>query len=371
MEITRKRVLRVIQQPSCLITAGKRRMEEAHQRWRDYRAYAPPPRYITLFLTNRCNLRCRMCAQFGESGKSYELAHEQLPKDVVMRLVEELSPYGTHISLMGGEPSLYQGWLDIVHRIKAQGLTCDIITNGTLLKRDAEQIVKSGLDTVNVSLDGPEEIHDRIRGVPGTFAKVVGGLDYLLELRGDQPTPRVVLFYTITRHNYSGLVEFAQWAKQRHLDGIIYFHLRFFEPGDYQENALMMQAFFGGRADCQEGFVFDPGHIDTDVLIDQIQTLRSTQWGFNVQVQPDYPLEELPAYYHVKNYRRNTLTNCAIPWTNASIAPNCRVTPCLELACGDLRENSFLEIWNGSKFRKFRRVIRKVKRFPVCHRCCN
>ena len=88
------------------------------------------------------------------------------------------------------------------------------------------------------------------------------------------------------------------------------------------------------------------------------------------QIQPDHPSEELEAYYHDDHYQRRALKNCPVPRTAASISPRGTVIPCLDLECGDLRRQSFVEIWNGERYRKFRRVSRKEGRLPVCHRCC-
>ena len=225
---------------------------------------ADPPRSVTLFLTNQCNLRCRMCAQYGESGKNFELPKETLPIEMIFRLADELAPYGTTFTLMGGEPTLYPQWVDVVNHIKSRGLHCDIITNGTLLHRDAEDLVRSRIDGVNISLDGLGETNDVIRG-QGTYKKIVRGIDCVLQARARNSggSPRVVIFFIINTPNHDQLVEFAEWASAKGVDGVTFFHLRFYMQKDYLANAEFMQQHFGQMAGCQEGFVYDPGCIDT------------------------------------------------------------------------------------------------------------
>ena len=43
--------------------------------------------------------------------------------------------------------------------------------------------------------------------------------------------------------------------------------------------------------------------------------------------------------------------------------------PCLTLDMGNVLEEGFAEVWNGSRFRAFRRLIRREQRLPLCHRC--
>jgi MoaA/NifB/PqqE/SkfB family radical SAM enzyme len=71
----------------------------------------------------------------------------------------------------GGEPLLYRGLDQVLAHVKRRGLIAALVTNGSLLARHAERLVEIGVDNVTVSLDGPEAVHDAIRGVPGTFAR--------------------------------------------------------------------------------------------------------------------------------------------------------------------------------------------------------
>ena len=53
--------------------------------------------------------------------------------------------------------------------MKQKGLTVQIVTNGVGLEKNAETIVDNGWDMICVSFDGPKEIHDKCRGVPGAL----------------------------------------------------------------------------------------------------------------------------------------------------------------------------------------------------------
>jgi radical SAM protein with 4Fe4S-binding SPASM domain len=53
----------------------------------------------------------------------------------------------------------------------------------------------------------------------------------------------------------------------------------------------------------------------------------------------------------------------------AFVDPRGRLYPCLTLDMGNVFEAPFLDVWNGPRFRAFRRLIRREKRLPLCHRC--
>jgi radical SAM protein with 4Fe4S-binding SPASM domain len=53
----------------------------------------------------------------------------------------------------------------------------------------------------------------------------------------------------------------------------------------------------------------------------------------------------------------------------AFVDPHGRLYPCLTLDMGNVFEAPFLDVWNGPRFRAFRRLIRREKRLPLCHRC--
>ena len=97
-------------------------------------------------------------------------------------MVEALAKLGTReVSLIGGEAYLRHDWTDIVRAIRGHGMYCAIQTGGrNLTPKRLAAAVEAGLQGVGVSLDGLEELHDRLRGVSGSFARAT---DTLLRAR--------------------------------------------------------------------------------------------------------------------------------------------------------------------------------------------
>ena len=131
------------------------------------------PESISLTITNHCNLRCQMCGQWGEDGyirhNTENLKHE-MPLADWKRLVDELASHGiSSVLLRGGEIFMFPGIVELLEHIHAKGMFISIDTNGTLLKRFAEDIVRIGGMHLTISVDGTGLVHDLVRGVPGTF----------------------------------------------------------------------------------------------------------------------------------------------------------------------------------------------------------
>ena len=69
----------------------------------------------------------------------------------------------------------------LVNYIKQKGLTVQIVTNGVGLEKNAETIVANEWDMICVSFDGPKEIHDKCRGVPGALDTAIRGISAIQE----------------------------------------------------------------------------------------------------------------------------------------------------------------------------------------------
>ena len=74
------------------------------------------------------------------------------------------------------EPLLAPELFDFARQAKQAGMAFQVTTNGLLLPDRAEEVVDSGVDSLWVSLDGPPELHNRIRGHGESYQRAVEGL---------------------------------------------------------------------------------------------------------------------------------------------------------------------------------------------------
>jgi radical SAM protein with 4Fe4S-binding SPASM domain len=131
------------------------------------------PVHVVWELTLACNLRCAHCGSRAGKPRSDELS-----LDEIRAVIAELAILGTReISLIGGEAYLRRDWLEIVRAVSDAGIRCGLQTGGRALTRaKIEAAVAAGLDAAGVSVDGNEAVHDRLRGVPGSFRQALNAL---------------------------------------------------------------------------------------------------------------------------------------------------------------------------------------------------
>jgi uncharacterized protein len=121
-----------------------------------------PIRYLVLWLTTACNLRCIYCYRGEQPSMSMPLAVAQ----TALRLAGA-SGLPFHVQLAGGEPTLEPGTIEAIAKaVRGAGwpATLAIQTNGTLLDAGLIAICRRyGVD-INVSIDGPPAVQEKLRG---------------------------------------------------------------------------------------------------------------------------------------------------------------------------------------------------------------
>jgi len=161
------------------------------------------PLVVVLNITFRCNLKCGYC--YGQYFKRNE---KDFTTGELLNLVKGLKKLGTRsITLGGGEPLLRDDIGIIIQAIKNNGIECGMNTNGTLIPRRIKEL--SPIDTLAVSLDGPQEMNDANRG-EGSFERIMAGID-----AASANGLKVHITTVITRHNYEAVDWLVDLAKRK------------------------------------------------------------------------------------------------------------------------------------------------------------
>jgi heme b synthase len=127
------------------------------------------PRWIAWEITRRCNLRCIHCRSSSEQEVK---DHTDFSTEEAFRILDDISGYAKPvIVLSGGEPLLRKDAFDIARYGTDKGFRMCLATNGTLVTDDTcDKIKASGIKIVSLSLDGSEEsVHDDFRNQKGAF----------------------------------------------------------------------------------------------------------------------------------------------------------------------------------------------------------
>ncbi len=125
------------------------------------------PLVVGWAITNRCNYHCKYCSRWKKKTK--ELSTKQ-----ILSIIDELKQLGCQrIVFTGGEPLLRRDIGIIVDYCKEKNLTVGINSNGSLFRKRISKI--KNIDSLTLSLDGPEEINDSLR-VKGSYKSVIDAL---------------------------------------------------------------------------------------------------------------------------------------------------------------------------------------------------
>jgi hypothetical protein len=118
--------------------------------------------------------------------------------------------------------------------------------------------------------------------------------------------------------------------------------------------------------------VVDPGRIDADTLYEQYRGVKRMRDG-RVGFWPDLASREQIRTYYGRPEASVGRKLCLTPWQSLHIMPNGDTlirSRCFLYKTGNIKENSLAAIWEGERYRVFRRALLTNRYFPVCNRCC-
>jgi MoaA/NifB/PqqE/SkfB family radical SAM enzyme len=167
---------------------------------------------IQWHLTERCNLRCSHCYQDGSRPEELSTGEIRSGLDEVGELFSSWSTeHGLRLvpsfNITGGEPLLRNDLFELLGILGDRGWATFVLTNGTLIgAAEARRFAGLGIAGVQISIEGPEAVHDSLRG-RGTFQASLAGIRALLDA-GVQ----VTINTTLSEINAHGFFELAESA---------------------------------------------------------------------------------------------------------------------------------------------------------------
>jgi radical SAM protein with 4Fe4S-binding SPASM domain len=131
------------------------------------------PIYAVWEVTLACDLACRHCGSRAGRGRPDELTTAE-----ALDLIDQMAQLGVkEVTLIGGEAYLREDWLELVRAIHGHGIPVTMTTGGRGLTPELiDRARDAGLRGVNVSIDGDEPTHDRLRGVAGSYKSAIAAL---------------------------------------------------------------------------------------------------------------------------------------------------------------------------------------------------
>lgn len=322
---------------------------KAIKSWISWYTHNPlgPPEHAQLIITNMCNSRCKHCNIWKKYRDNPELLKNELTTKEVFRLIDELKDLDVStMSISGGEPLLRKDLFQIIEKIKNDtNIQLNITTNGILLNENtSRKLVGLGLDSINISLDGTEEIHDRIRGLK-IFSKIISNIEKIEQIKKelDYNRPIINISSVITSYTYS-IVKLYDFLK-KHFD---------------------VNHGFGSLISTGEIY-----NLDKSTSIKNINTLKPTdedlyrfikelkKRNFNEKYLKYF---ELMRKYNIGAFRFPSFFHpCLAGLFNIVITEIGNVLPCCTWYDGgvvnNIRNNSLRQIWYSKDFRMKRKMI--------------
>lgn len=350
-----------------------------------------PPRSVCLILSHACNLQCLMCdigranARDARPERSPLVeavrGGEPMSRDAWLALVDQLAGFVPRplVLLTGAEPFMAPHWRDVAARVLQRSLRLHITTNATLLERNAAELVgmcanPAALD-IAVSIDGLGPVHDRIRGVDGTFDRALAGMRAFAvawERRG-WTRPPLHITCTLSNHNLDHVQDFMRAIAgfDLPLAGLTFNHLWFRDSAVTQRHKRMHADMPVAEENIQGVDIASIAAGDVERTITALKTIAA-QAPFPVFFEPELSAREQRLYYS-RPEQFVCYTKCTAAWRNVSVTPSGAVilSPlCFLPPLGNVKGRNFRRVWNARPARLLRSRLRRAGAWPACSRCC-
>ncbi|MDN5347790.1 MAG: Fe-coproporphyrin synthase [Clostridia bacterium] len=168
--------------------------------------------------TRACNLACKHCY----AGANPLPAPDELSRGEGLEFLRSLAAYRVPVLLLsGGEPLVRPDAFDLMKAAVEEGLQVTLSTNGTLIDGSVARTLKNmGISYVGISLDGLEEVHDKLRGKKGAFMSALEGIRHCLRVG-----QKVGLRLTLTRYNLQQLSDIFYLIEEERIPRVCFYHL--------------------------------------------------------------------------------------------------------------------------------------------------
>jgi len=201
------------------------------------------PTHALLFMTYRCTNRCSMCT-IWKRGRSIN-KQEELTLEDWKKCIDVLASRNLEvIEIFGGDSLLRKDvTIPLIEYIinRNKKITVDIPTNSNLINKDtADALVRIGVGRIYISLDGPIEVHNNIRGSPGTFDRVQKAIQYLVEAKKEQgkEKPYLIINCTISSSNIDNFEQIIPIVKKLGVDFIDFEYVGEFKEENIQDTNI-------------------------------------------------------------------------------------------------------------------------------------
>ena len=341
-----------------------------------FKGYSFPPKRVILELTYRCNLKCRMCTQYGNhtsdtSYKDMSAQKQELDIKEYKRIIDEaISMNINSCYITGGEPFLYKKILELISYIKQKGMYLSINPNGFFLEEYAHDLVTNNVNEIIVSVDGPAEIHNAIRKDEKSFEKAVKGLKAVSKYKSGI-YPKIIVNCVLQETNFQYIEKLIPIAIEAKATTLNFQHLMFLNKESAKKHQKVYLEKIGEQATEIPIMASIRANIEVSKLLEVICAIETKNYPMQIGFSPYLTHDQIKEYYEDKTYNYTKDLFCSGPWKEIRIDPFGNVSPCNGYVAGNVKNKPITKIWNEKRMRCFRIALESAGgKFPGCVRCC-
>ncbi len=308
------------------------------------------PQVVSLETTHHCNLRCSFCESHGAllpapitRTREYVGGRVTMSLDTIRRVAGEMAELGVDlVELSGkGDPIAHPQLTEIVRAICDAGLGCSIVTNGTLAKPDlAATLVERGIDRISVSLNAGNREDYLNSNKRDLWEKALGFLREVLSARaGRGRRPWVRITHVVSKENVASFAGMSQICIDLGVDEVAFYVM--------------------GELEGTHHLQLEPAEVAA--VQAQIPELSARLEAARIVHDLGVFGAQLGARaVHGSQSQNNALQRtipCYEGWMFCVIGPDGVVVPCCyceEEKLGNVNDQSFVDIWHGVLYRKYR-----------------
>ena len=298
----------------------------------------PTPPFLILFINSICNMKCEHCFYWRSlNGK------DDLSKEEIFALSDSLGKI-ENLNLSGGEPFLRKEFGEIVTKfVKTNGVKeIYVPSNGYFTERTVkavEEVLANPevtLFAVELSLDGMPEFHDEFRVARNAFKKAMETYEALAEIQRRDPRLRIHCISTATDKNMEQIRRLTTYLYER------------CPQMDHHNLAII-------RGDRKNPTLAGPLLEQYENLYEYIRRL----WSPREEGRYGSSVEPMLQWAKVETVRqKKQVVPCKAGRLSAVVYANGDVSLCeIHKPIGNLRQNTFPEIWRSAEAQELRRSI--------------
>jgi Fe-coproporphyrin III synthase len=309
---------------------------------------------LVIFPHNQCDCRCVMCDIWKiRDAREFSVADLE-------RQMASFRDLGVRwVVFSGGEPQKNSRLPTLARMLRDEGIRVTLLTAGLLLESQAE-VIAANVDDVIVSLDGPPELHDRIRRVPKAFERLQLGVNELRRLR---PDITIGARCTVQKLNHHSLRATTISAHEIGLNSVSFLAADISSPAFNRPSA--------SPADLREKIALNSDELEVlSCEIDRLIREHSDDLASGFISESPEKLYRIVLHFRACLSQMEPVSpRCNAPWVSAVIEADGDVRPCFfHRPLGNTRDRPLHEILNGAEALRFRRNL-DIAADPICRRC--